>query len=382
MINFNKIYSLYIHIPWCLKKCPYCDFYSTIFIKKDEQIQKQYINSLLLDFKKTLSFIKEKIYIKSIFFGGGTPSLLNDKLISFFLNKIKNITYVLKSVEITIEINPSSISEKKIINYINSGISRFSIGVQSFNNKSLKILGRLHNSKDAINAINILIKRKISNFNLDIIYGIPGQSLKNSYDDLCKAISFKPNHISWYQLTIEKNTIFEKFKPKNLLNNNLLWKIFLQGKKIFSQNKYLQYEISSFVKNKKDICQHNLNYWYFGNYLGIGCNSHSKITLSNNRIIRIIKNKNIKQYIDGNFFNSIKIISHKDIIFEFFLNRFRLYEKIYKKEFVRLTGIKIINIIPLINKALKLGYLTENNDFWFITNKGHLYLNNLLEIFI
>ncbi|QJC38618.1 radical SAM family heme chaperone HemW [Enterobacteriaceae endosymbiont of Donacia fulgens] len=381
MINFNKYYSLYIHIPWCLKKCPYCDFYSTIFIKKNIKIQELYINSLLLDLEKTLFFIKKKIYIKSIFLGGGTPSLLNEKLISLLLNKIKKKIYVLKSVEITIEINPSSISEKKIKSYINSGINRFSIGVQSFNNQSLKILGRLHNAEEAINAINILVKNNISNFNLDIIYGIPGQSLKNSYDDLYKAILFKPSHISWYQLTIEKNTIFEKFKPKNLLNDNLLWKMFLQGKKIFFKHQYLQYEISSFVKEKKFMCKHNLNYWYFGNYLGIGCNSHSKITF-NNKIIRIIKNKNIKKYINGDFFYSIKTILHKEIIFEFFLNRLRLYKKISKKEFLKMTGIKTVIIIPLIKKALKLDYLKENNDYWFITNKGHLYLNNLLEIFI
>ncbi|QJC34169.1 radical SAM family heme chaperone HemW [Enterobacteriaceae endosymbiont of Donacia cinerea] len=382
MIAFNKYYSLYIHIPWCLKKCPYCDFYSTIFIKNNKQIQEQYIKNLLLDLKKTLFFIKKKIYIKSIFLGGGTPSLLDEKLIFFLLHEIKKKIYVLKSAEITIEINPSSISEKKIKSYLNSGINRFSIGIQSFNDKSLKILGRIHNSKEAINAINILIKQKISNFNLDIIYGIPGQTLQDSYNDLYKAISFKPNHISWYQLTIEKNTIFEKFKPKNWLNDDLLWKIFLQGKKILFKNKYLQYEISSFVKNKKFICQHNLNYWYFGNYIGIGCNSHSKITLLNNKIIRIIKNNNIQQYINGNFFNSIKIISHKDIIFEFFLNRFRLYKKIHKKEFQKVTGIKVIKIIPLIQKALKIGYLKKINDYWIITNQGYLYLNDLLEIFI
>ncbi|QJC38199.1 radical SAM family heme chaperone HemW [Enterobacteriaceae endosymbiont of Donacia marginata] len=382
MINFNKYYSLYIHIPWCLKKCPYCDFYSTIFIKKNTKIQEQYINSLLLDLEKTLFFIKKKIYIKSIFLGGGTPSLLNEKLILLLLNKIKKKIHVLKSVEITIEINPSSISEKKIQSYINSGINRFSIGIQSFNNQSLKILGRLHNNEDAINAINILIKNNISNFNLDIIYGIPGQSLKNSYDDLYQAISFNPSHISWYQLTFEKNTIFDKFKPKNILNDDLLWKMFLQGKKTLFKHKYLQYEISSFVKKKKFICKHNLNYWYFGNYLGIGCNSHSKITLLDNKIIRIIKNKNIRQYINGDFFYSIKTITHKEIIFEFFLNRLRLYKKISKKEFIKITGINTISIIFLIKKALKLDYLKENNDYWFITNKGHLYLNNLLEIFI
>ncbi|QJC33755.1 radical SAM family heme chaperone HemW [Enterobacteriaceae endosymbiont of Donacia provostii] len=382
MIFLNKYYSLYIHIPWCLKKCPYCDFFSKNFIKKNKKLQFQYINSLLLDLDQTLSFLKKKIYIKSIFFGGGTPSLICTKYISFLLKEIKKRVYILELAEITIEINPTSISEKKIIDYINIGINRFSIGIQSFNNKNLKILGRLHSSEIAINAINILKKNNVRNFNLDIIYGIPGQSLNESYQDLCKIISFKPNHISWYQLTIEKNTIFYKKKPRNLLSNDFLWKIFLQGKKFFSKNKYFQYEISSFVKNNKYQCIHNLNYWYFGNYLGIGCSAHSKITLSNNKIIRITKNNNIKQYMNRNFISSIRRLSHKDIIFEFFLNRFRLYKKIYKQEFFYFTGIKIIKIIPLINKSIKSGYLKEDNNFWYITNKGYLYLNDLLEIFI
>ncbi|QJC32943.1 radical SAM family heme chaperone HemW [Enterobacteriaceae endosymbiont of Donacia semicuprea] len=382
MINLNQYpYSLYIHIPWCLKKCPYCDFYSSIFIKKNKKIQKKYINSLLLDLEKDLFLIKKNIYITSIFLGGGTPSLIDSKLIFFLINKIRKKVYVSKFAEITIEINPSSISEKKIINYIKSGINRFSLGIQSFNDKNLKILGRLHTSKEAINAINILIKNKISNFNLDLIYGIPGQSLKSACNDLYKAISFQPNHISWYQLTIEKNTIFEKYKPKNLLDDNLLWKMFIQGIKILKKNKYSQYEISSFVRKKNYMCKHNLNYWYFGNYLGIGCSAHSKINILNNQIIRIVKNKNIKQYINGYFISYKKKILLKDIVFEFFLNRFRLYTKINKIEFQKLLNINN-NIHYCIKKALKLGYLQENDNFLFVTNKGHLYLNDLLEIFL
>ncbi|QJC32139.1 radical SAM family heme chaperone HemW [Enterobacteriaceae endosymbiont of Donacia versicolorea] len=382
MLKLNQhLYSLYIHIPWCLKKCPYCDFYSSIFIKNKKIIYKKYIDSLLLDLEHDLIFIKNNIYITSIFLGGGTPSLIDTKLIFFLLSEIRKKVYISKFVEITIEINPSSISETKIINYIKSGINRFSLGIQSFDDNNLKILGRIHTSKDAINAINILVKNKISNFNLDIIYGIPGQSLKNACNDLYQAISFNPNHISWYQLTIEKNTIFEKYIPKNLLNDNLLWKIFIKGIKILKKNQYFQYEISSFVKNKNYICKHNLNYWYFGNYLGIGCSAHSKVNIFNNQIIRIIKNKNIKQYINGHFISYKKKILSKDIVFEFFLNRFRLYKKIKKTELKKLININT-NIIFCIQKALKLGYLQENNDFWFVTNKGHLYLNDLLEIFL
>ncbi|QJC31716.1 radical SAM family heme chaperone HemW [Enterobacteriaceae endosymbiont of Donacia tomentosa] len=383
MINLNNnCYSLYIHIPWCLKKCPYCDFYSLRFLKNKKIIQNQYINSLLLDLKSDLLYTGHDICIENIFLGGGTPSLINPKLISYLLSEIKNIVHVKKESEITIEINPSSISEKNILTYIKSGINRFSLGIQSFNNSSLKSLGRLHTAEDAINAIRMFNKKKKLKINLDIIYGIPGQTLKNACDDIYQAISFKPNHISWYQLTIEKNTIFGQYPPKDLLNDDFLWKIFIQGEKIFKKAKYMQYEISSFIRNQNDKCKHNLNYWYFGNYLGIGCSAHGKLIDLNGNIIRTVKNYNIKQYIKGSFLLSKKKILNNEKIFEFFLNRLRVYNKIYKKEFMNKTGINVAHIDSFIKKALKLGYLQQNNDFWILTTKGHLFLNDLLEIFI
>ncbi|QJC28243.1 radical SAM family heme chaperone HemW [Enterobacteriaceae endosymbiont of Plateumaris braccata] len=381
----KKYYSLYIHIPWCLKKCPYCDFYSLIISNNNssENIKKKYINNLLFDLENDLFFLKEKyIYIKSIFFGGGTPSLINGKLIDYLLNEINKKVYIKKSAEITIETNPSSINKKNILEYKKSGINRVSIGVQSFHDISLKLLGRIHSAQDAINSINTVIDNGFINFNIDLMYGIPGQSLKEAKNDLYQTLLFNPKHISWYQLTIEPNTIFNKYKPINLPKFNTLWKIFKEGKKILKEYGYINYEISSFVKEDIFKCKHNLNYWNFGDYIGIGCSAHGKFTMNDGSIIRTIKNNNIIKYMDGNYLFTHKKVKDCDKILEFFLNRFRLFEKISKKDFTLTTGIKINSINSNIEKSIKLGYMKHNKNYLIITKKGYLFLNNLLEIFI
>ncbi|QJC30020.1 radical SAM family heme chaperone HemW [Enterobacteriaceae endosymbiont of Plateumaris sericea] len=380
----KQYYSLYIHIPWCLKKCPYCDFYSVIITDNNlyENIKLKYINNLLLDLDNDLLFLKKKIYIKSIFFGGGTPSLISGKLISYLLNEITKKVYIKKTAEITIETNPSSINKQNIIEYKKSGINRISIGVQSFNDISLKLLGRIHSAKDAINAINTVIDNDLINFNIDLIYGIPGQSLKSAKNDLYQTLSFNPKHISWYQLTIEPNTIFGKYKPKNLPKYNILWKIFKEGNKILQQYGYINYEISSYAKEDIFKCKHNLNYWNFGDYIGIGCSAHGKFTMSNKTIIRTVKNSNITKYMNGYYLFSSNKIKDCDKTFEFFLNKFRILEKFSKKEFTSITGINIHSIHSHIKKSEKLGYIKYDKNDFIITKKGYLFLNNLLEIFI
>ncbi|QJC29135.1 radical SAM family heme chaperone HemW [Enterobacteriaceae endosymbiont of Plateumaris rustica] len=381
----KKYYSLYIHIPWCLKKCPYCDFYSLVTsdINFNKNIKQRYINNLLLDLENDLFFLKKnKIYIKSIFFGGGTPSLINGKLISYLLNEINKKVYIKKSAEITIETNPSSINKKNILEYKKSGINRISIGIQSFNDISLKLLGRIHSAKDAINAIHTVIDNGFTNFNIDLMYGIPKQSLKEAKNDLYQTLLFNPKHISWYQLTIEPNTIFGKYKPKNLPKNDILWKIFKEGKKILKKYGYINYEISSFVKENIFKCKHNLNYWNFGDYIGIGCAAHGKFTMNNKNIIRTVKNSNITKYINGNYLFSSTKIKDSDKMIEFFLNRLRIFKKISKKEFTLNTGIKISSITEYIAKSEKLGYIKNNKDYLIVTKKGYLFLNDLLEIFV
>ncbi|QJC30474.1 radical SAM family heme chaperone HemW [Enterobacteriaceae endosymbiont of Neohaemonia nigricornis] len=373
--------SLYIHIPWCIKKCYYCDFYSLIYHKDNKKIQKKYIDHLIIDLKNELLIIKKNIYITSIFFGGGTPSLIETEFIQYFLYEIKKLIYIPKDIEISMEMNPTLLNIKNIIKYSIHDINRISIGVQSFNNQHLKNLGRIHSNKDVYNTIYKILKYKSFTINLDLIYGLPNQTIKDVKKDLNCAINIFPEHISWYQLTIEKNTLFGRYQPKNLPNNDILWKMFISGKNILKKYNYLHYEISSFAKNKLNKCKHNLNYWYNKDYLGLGCASHSKIT-NNNKIIRTIRNKSIKQYINGNYVISRTILKTQDKIFEFFLNRTRLLQNIKKEDFIKTTGLKLKYVLPFINQAIKLGYMRQNDKYWIITNKGYLFLNNLLEIFI
>ncbi|QCI27357.1 radical SAM family heme chaperone HemW [Buchnera aphidicola] len=371
--------SLYIHIPWCLKKCPYCDFNAYTLKNHDSQIN--YIQHLIQDLKNDVSIIKKRT-IKTIFIGGGTPSILNNYLIKYLIQKIKTIVSIKKNTEITIEVNPENITIEKILKYQESGINRISFGIQTFNNKLLKLIGRNHTSKKIIILLNEIKKNIKINFNIDLIYGLPEQTLKNCLSDLEQAILINPNHISWYQLNIEKNTVFYYQKP-NLPKDSIIWNMYNQGNSLLLQSQYQRYEISSYCKHNQ-FCFHNLNYWKFGDYIGIGCGSHSKITQKNGKIIRIIKKKRIYDYcnIRKIYIEKKYQIINQDKPFEYFMNIFRLFQPIQKKYFYLYTNLKIKYIKKNIKKAILKGYILKNNKYWKISKKGKNYLNNLLELFI
>lgn len=368
--------SLYIHIPWCIKKCGYCDFYS--YVSKEIIPETEYIKSLLKDLEKDLKLIYKR-KINNIFIGGGTPSLLHNISIKNLITGIKKRTELSKFSEITIESNPKLIEYKNFRNYKKSGVNRFSLGVQTFNSNLLKKIERTYNKKEVITAIKE-IKKINNNFNIDIMYGLPTQSLNNVLSDLKNAVKFNPTHISWYQLTIEPNTSFYK-KDLHLPHENIIFEMFNQGEKFLKKSGYIKYEISSYVKSKYK-CKHNLNYWNFGDYIGIGCGAHGKITKVNGDIIRTVKNKNINEFINGKYLNAKQLISDKDKPFEYFMNAFRLYKPIYKKHFQERTNISISNIENNIKQALKKKYLIENKDYWETTKKGKIFLNSLLKIFL
>lgn len=368
--------SLYIHIPWCIKKCGYCDFYS--YVSKEIIPETEYIKSLLKDLEKDLKLIYKR-KINNIFIGGGTPSLLHNISIKNLITGIKKRTELSKFSEITIESNPKLIEYKNFRNYKKSGVNRFSLGVQTFNSNLLKKIERTYNKKEVITAIKE-IKKINNNFNIDIMYGLPTQSLNNVLSDLKNAVKFNPTHISWYQLTIEPNTSFYK-KDLHLPDENIIFEMFNQGEKFLKKSGYIKYEISSYVKSKYK-CKHNLNYWNFGDYIGIGCGAHGKITKVNGDIIRTVKNKNINDFINGKYLNAKQLILDKDKPFEYFMNAFRLYKPIYKKHFQERTNISISNIENNIKQALKKKYLIENKDYWETTKKGKIFLNSLLKIFL
>lgn len=368
--------SLYIHIPWCLKKCGYCDFYS--YVSRKPIPEKEYINHLLKDLEKDLILINQR-KIESIFIGGGTPSLLKERSIKKLLQEIKNIANISNTAEITIEANPTTLENKRFLNYKNSGINRFSLGIQTFQSKLLKKIERTYNKKEAILAIKKI--RKINkNFNLDIMYGLPNQTLDDALLDLKKAVKYNPTHISWYQLTIEPNTVFYK-KKLTLPNENIIFKMLMQGDEFLKKSGYKKYEISSYSKLHYE-CKHNLNYWNFGDYIGIGCSAHGKITQENGEIIRTVKNNNINDFINGKYLKYKNIILKKDKPFEYFMNAFRLYKPIYKKIFQERTNIDENYIKKNIEKAIEKRYIIEKINFWETTKKGKMFLNSLLKIFL
>ncbi|WAI18316.1 MAG: radical SAM family heme chaperone HemW [Buchnera aphidicola (Acyrthosiphon caraganae)] len=368
--------SLYIHIPWCLKKCGYCDFYS--YVSQEIIPEEKYIENLLKDLEKDLSLINNR-KINTIFIGGGTPSLLKSKSIKKLLQGIQKRIMISKNSEITIEANPKTLEYQRFIHYKKSGINRFSLGIQTFNSNLLKKIERTYNSKEAINAI--LESKKISdNLNLDLMYGLPSQSIEDALLDLQIAIKYNPSHISWYQLTIETNTLFYAKKIK-LPNEDIVFNMFIEGNRLLKKAGYKKYEISSYSKLNYQ-CQHNLNYWNFGDYIGIGCGAHGKITQKNGKIIRTIKNKNINYFLSGNYLNSMHTVSEKDKIFEYFMNVFRLYQPILKKHFREKTNINESFIEKKIHIAIQKGFLINESNYWRTTEKGKNFLNLLLEIFL
>lgn len=301
--------SLYIHLPWCIRKCPYCDFNSHGV--KDEIPEQQYINTLIQDLDEDLVEIEDRSLI-SIFFGGGTPSLFSGHAITTLLQEIQKRIPFQKDIEITLEANPGTVEQQYIRAYHEAGVNRLSIGVQSFQDDKLKALGRIHGSQEAQQAIETAKQAGFNNFNIDIMHGLPNQSVEDACYDIQTAIELKPTHLSWYQLTIEPNTVFYS-KPPTLPDEDTLWEIEEQGKALLAKAGYEQYEVSAYAKQGRQ-CQHNINYWEFGDYLGIGAGAHSKITdPKSKKIERKWKVKHPKDYLNPNkpFVANKNLISQK-----------------------------------------------------------------------
>lgn len=375
--------SLYVHIPWCIQKCPYCDFNSHAL--KSEIPEKQYVDALLDDLDTDISRYSLKDdsrKLHSIFIGGGTPSLLSPEEIGRLLLGVEARIPFKKNIEITMEANPGTIEAKRFERYQKEGVTRISIGVQSFEQSKLQRLGRIHGKEEAIKAAELAHSIGLNSFNLDLMHGLPDQSVAQALTDLDKAIELSPPHLSWYQLTIEPNTLFHS-KPPKLPDDDQLWDIFDLGHQKLSQAGYVQYEISGYSKPGYQ-CQHNLNYWRFGDYLGIGCGAHGKLSFVDGRIIRTTKVKHPRGYLNllKPYLQSEIEVKEADRPFEFFMNRFRLIEACPKKDFIEKTGLSIETIQPQIDWALMKGYLKECESTWLVTEKGKLFLNDLLEGFM
>ena len=376
--------SLYIHIPWCVQKCPYCDFNS--HAQKGLIPEAEYIQHLLADLSQDLTAYQAAIghrKIHSIFIGGGTPSLFSAEGIAYLLKEVEKRIAFEPNIEITLEANPGTAEAARFLGYAEGGVTRISMGIQSFEPEKLLKLGRIHDSQEAIQAVKFAqdsAKSGLKSFNIDLMHGLPNQSVQQALADLETGIALNPPHLSWYQLTIEPNTMFYYRQP-TLPDDDALWEIFEQGHQLLTRAGYEQYETSAYAK-KGFQCQHNLNYWRFGDYLAIGCGAHGKITFPTGEIYRFSKTKHPKGYMRGEYRYHQEQIEFADRPFEFFMNRFRLLEAVPKSEFEAYTGLNETAVRPTMDWALTQNYITENASHWQITEHGKLFLNELLEAFL
>lgn len=369
--------SLYIHIPWCVQKCPYCDFNSHAL--KGEVPHEEYVRHLLADLDADLPLASGR-EVSTIFIGGGTPSLLSSEAMQMLLDGVRARLPLSPTAEITMEANPGTVEADRFSGYQRAGINRISIGVQSFSEQKLARLGRIHGPEEARRAAGLATDLNLRSFNLDLMHGLPDQSLEEALDDLRQAIALNPPHLSWYQLTIEPNTLFAS-RPPVLPDDDALWDIFEQGDQLLTAAGYVQYETSAYAKPGYR-CEHNLNYWRFGDYLGVGCGAHGKLTQADGRIIRTSKTRHPRGFMAGNYLDRRHEVSDSEKPFEFFMNRFRLLEAAPREEFQLYTGLAESVIRPQIDEALSQGYLTETPESWQVTEKGKLFLNSLLELFL
>ena len=372
--------ALYVHIPWCVQKCPYCDFNS--HAQKQAIPEAEYVSALLDDLSADLAFVAGRT-LSSIFIGGGTPSLFSAQAIGQLLAGIQERIPFDDNIEITLEANPGTVEAGRFAGYQSAGVNRFSIGVQSFNPLHLQKLGRIHDPAQAVAAAHQASALKLRSFNLDLMHGLPNQTLEQALDDLRQAIALAPPHLSWYQLTIEPNTAFGA-RPPRLPEDDTLWEIQEQGHELLLAAGYRQYEISAYAKPGFE-CQHNLNYWRFGDYLGIGCGAHGKLTDSHTGTIhRTVKIKHPKGYLDPArpYLDQRWQVQSDELPFEYFMNRFRLFEPCPKQEFMDRTGLPLTQIASRMQAAIQKELMADDGDVWRVTELGHRYLNVLLEGFM
>lgn len=385
MPNFQSLppLSLYIHIPWCIKKCPYCDFNSH---ELNGDIQEQiYVEALLRDLDNDLARVWGRRLI-SIFIGGGTPSLLSPEAYEQLFSGIRARIPFIHDMEITLEANPGAIDSARFAEYRHLGINRLSIGMQSLNDRFLASLGRIHDSRQAYLALDTARHAGFENINLDMMFGLPGQTLSDAEQDLAQLIRLEPQHISYYQLTIEPNTYFHH-APPTTADDEQLADMQAQGVDLLAAAGYQRYEVSAYAQGHHN-CRHNRNYWQFGDYLGIGAGAQGKISRADlQSITRIAKYRSPKDYLacldsGSPFISSETTLTDDDVILEFALNSLRQTDGFTTAQFETHSGLPLSRIRPKIDQAKSQGLLVEHDGSIFPSEQGYLFLNNLIETFI
>ncbi|CEK09644.1 radical SAM family heme chaperone HemW [Legionella hackeliae] len=371
--------SLYIHIPWCVRKCPYCDFNS--HKSPDNLPEETYVQALVDDLKADLAFFPVR-EIHSIFIGGGTPSLFSARAYDTLFNHLSQMVPFAKGLEITLEANPGTVEQQRFNDYRRLGINRLSLGIQSFNPQQLKNLGRIHDHLQAHTAIESARKAGFDNINIDLMHGLPGQSVEQGLEDLRHALTHQPEHLSWYQLTIEPNTVFYKKRPV-LPNEDETCELEDRGLEFLAEKGLTRYEISAFCQGNKQA-RHNLNYWLFGDYYGIGAGAHGKLTATDGEIFRTRKHRQPSEYLDSNkpFLAAKESVEPNSIMFEFMLNATRLQQPIPYSLFNERTGLEFTHLKPLLTLAAEKQLIHLDETFWQITELGRRYTNNLQTLFL
>lgn len=372
--------SLYVHYPWCIQKCPYCDFNSHPSAQEDEAA---YIDALIHQLEQTLPWVWGRP-IESIFFGGGTPSLMSEAGLNKFLSHARALLGFKPNIEITLEANPGTVDYEKFAGFKEAGINRLSMGIQSFSDEKLKVLGRIHSADEAMRAIEAAKQAGFDNFNLDLMFALPNQTLEEAVQDVEIALSFKPPHLSHYQLTLEPNTPFYKHPPV-LPDDDLSWEMQTACQQQIRQAGYEHYEVSGYAQPER-FCQHNLNYWQFGDYIGLGAGAHGKITTpAEGKIERTQMPASPGGYVEmiqSGKMGRIHTLSEQDVLFEFMLNALRLQAGFPLSLFEARTGLPLSIWETQKQQINAQAWAIFEENKCKLTQKGKTYLNDVLQVFL
>lgn len=372
--------SLYVHIPWCVRKCPYCDFNSHAVT--DALPEMAYVDALLRDLEQDLPRVWGRT-VQTVFLGGGTPSLFSPEAIDRLLSGVRARVTLAPDCEVTLEANPGTTDQARFEGYRRAGINRLSIGVQSFDPDKLKVLGRIHGPDEAIRAAAAARAAGFDNFNLDLMFGLPRQSVEEALSDARTAIALLPTHLSVYQLTLEPNTFFHAHPPA-LPDDDTIWAMQEAVQALLAQHGYCQYEVSAYAQTARE-CRHNLNYWGFGDYLGIGAGAHAKLTHANG-ITRLVKQRQPAAYLDtaGRAENIVSkpSVTPADAAFEFMLNALRLTRGFSPTIFAERAGLPLTAVEKTLRQAKTKGLLTVDDAMIRPTALGQRFLNDLTALFL
>lgn len=370
--------GLYIHVPWCVRKCPYCDFNSHRF----EGIlpERDYIAALLNDLARDADRVRGR-RVESVFIGGGTPSLLSPEAIGLLLDGVRSRIALAADAEITLEANPGTAESAKFKGFREAGVNRLSIGAQSFDDAKLAALGRIHDGHAAIEAATMAREAGFANFNLDLMFGLPNQTVAEVERDVETAIALGPTHLSFYQLTLEPNTLFHRFPPA-LPDDDDIWNIQRAGQALLAEHGYRQYEVSAYARDGFR-CRHNLNYWRFGDYLGIGAGAHGKITdPASGRVTRLWKTRHPAQYLETLGIGGEHLVNPENLPFEFLMNHLRLRDGFELGGFTEGTGLEAYALEPALSECLSERLLERSGCLIRCTDAGWNFLDDVLQRFL